>query len=452
MRLSGETNAHAEGKNQTTTGYSEVCFGNLDCFLQDYGKQCNETSSSGKGGRDYCMIVTLSGQTNAHMALTKYYPYSVCCKAQGFSCVCDYDGVCEQGETPVNCPDCVAVCGNGLLELPEECDGNNWTVGINGCEDLGSGFNGGQLYCYPAGTLGPQGNNIGCTFNTTGCTTSQSQPQCNDGVDNDGDGTCDYQGCEGMEMDNGCSGENDDSESECGNGVLEPDAQELCDCGGEECTNEQLGGKKCTDRGYKGGTLNCTSSCTYNVEKCIGYEGFCRDNEPFGFYEGGAWLSPSSCQDYNRVYPIPEGGDRINHTNRRELCLKDCVPGASDPINNGYTGGTLQYWGCGFDEKENDGVEYNGECYFYFNLTNNPSQACRLDYTILENCGPDNPFRKVRVTAQPVGVGDWECDAGCGNGQACETQIMCPRVIELPAISTIAVSYTHLTLPTIYSV
>lgn len=48
--------------------------------------------------------------------------------------------------------------------------------------------------------------------------------------------------------------------SVCGNGIKE---------GGEHCdSNDDLGGKNCTNLGFDGGTLNCTPACEYNTGEC----------------------------------------------------------------------------------------------------------------------------------------------------------------------------------------
>lgn len=56
----------------------------------------------------------------------------------------------------------------------------------------------------------------------------------------------------------------DAGEAVCGNGKIE--GKELCD-------GKNLGGETCKtigDAGFTGGTLSCTSSCTFNMSKCTG--------------------------------------------------------------------------------------------------------------------------------------------------------------------------------------
>ncbi|MEE4298053.1 MAG: hypothetical protein V2J24_01310 [Pseudomonadales bacterium] len=84
-------------------------------------------------------------------------------------------------------------------------------------------------------------------------------PQCSDGIDNDGDGLTDFSG-----GDTGCTDANDTDERECGDGYL--DSNEACDPG----PPLQLGGESCSSQGFGGGTLGCTVSCTLDTSGCTG--------------------------------------------------------------------------------------------------------------------------------------------------------------------------------------
>jgi len=106
-------------------------------------------------------------------------------------------------------------CGDGIVNpdppLNEECDLTN--LSEETCVTLG--YDGGTLTC-----------TVDCFFNQTLCTTSPggngggggSNPpkQCNDNIDNDEDGFCDYDGCTingiFLEADPGCTNTYDDSE------------------------------------------------------------------------------------------------------------------------------------------------------------------------------------------------------------------------------------------------
>ena len=73
LRLSGNTNAHAEGPGQNNLGYNDVCFGDLNC---------EEKTSCLSGETE---IVRLSSSTNAHLALgaSGNYGVRICCVTGG---------------------------------------------------------------------------------------------------------------------------------------------------------------------------------------------------------------------------------------------------------------------------------------------------------------------------------------------------------------------------------
>lgn len=474
LRISSQTNAHIEAPGKASPDYSDVCYGDLDCFLQVAGSECD----AGGGSNQYSRIISFIGDTNTHAFLIPVTGERVlCCKTSQSSPICDYDGTCDSanGEAPINCPDCALKCGDRVVQPWEECDGTNLR-GFD-CTNFtdDSKYVGGMLSCYTAGHA------LGCTFNESSCTLSE----CSDGGDNDGDGARDIWdfGClengvyvpgrnnesfylaqcqdgkdnDGDEMidsvDGGCLNNQDNSEGLCGDSYLDPG--ESCDCGATSVgtcnwTAVQDVGQECSDvnEDYRGGTVWCTDSCSYDLDDCEGYPGFCIAEQPFLIEdeeEEGVWLSPSSCKEYNDVYPDDNPQDKAN---RKELCLNDCVAGASDPVNNGYTGGQLVDWGCGWDPAGDSG----GECYFYFNSSaSNPDQSCRLDYTITSDCGPDNPFRLVEVTPSPIPPNEnWECDAGCGPDKDCQAQILCPRVISLPFIGGFGLALAVIVITLVY--
>src|SRR3989344_745725 len=86
----------------------------------------------------------------------------------------------------------ISVCGNNLAEGGEQCDGS----ALNGASCPSLGFPSGSLSCTPA-----------CEFDTSSCT-SGSNPQCSDGIDNDGDGKTDYPGDPGCDS----TGDNDEAD------------------------------------------------------------------------------------------------------------------------------------------------------------------------------------------------------------------------------------------------
>lgn len=195
-------------------------------------------------------------------------------------------------------PDCSVSCGNGRLDVWEQCDGTE--LGGASCTELG--FYGGELSCHD-----------NCMFDLTEC-----GDKCGDGVVDVGeqcDGS-DFSGRTCVEMGFGagilrCSADCAVIDiachnNFCGNGGI--DAGEDCDgadlaghtcvslghtggvldcaecafnetactrCGnhvaeaGEECDFPDLGGMTCIGLGYAGGgLLSCTVGCLFNVEGC----------------------------------------------------------------------------------------------------------------------------------------------------------------------------------------
>lgn len=126
------------------------------------------------------------------------------------------DGTCNGSETQANCPaDCgtvPALCGNGVLNSGESCDGAN----LNGkvCSTLGLGFTGGSLSCTSS-----------CTFNTTACTSSTVE-NCSNGLDDDRDGLIDW-------LDPSCS-TSYTGERYCSDGV-DNDSDGYTDCNDHDC-------------------------------------------------------------------------------------------------------------------------------------------------------------------------------------------------------------------------
>lgn len=104
--------------------------------------------------------------------------------------------------------------------------------------------------------------------------------ECNDGLDNDGDGTVDYPN------DPGCTSLSDTDETNCGDGVCEGGETvsscssdcvpaELCGNnvieGSEVCDGTDLDGQNCGSQGFSGGILNCNSACTgFDTSGCFG--------------------------------------------------------------------------------------------------------------------------------------------------------------------------------------
>ncbi|MBT6433689.1 MAG: hypothetical protein HOK28_11390 [Deltaproteobacteria bacterium] len=186
------------------------------------------------------------------------------------------------------------VCGNGIIETGELCDGLAFPSGSASCQDMG--FTGGELSC-----------NQSCTIvDTTGCEADSADPSdtsdpsdtpepsdasdssstsdpadpssvaiCGDDIIQAGE-TCDGldldgAGCETLGFESGallclndCSGFDTSGCSElsgsCGDGVLDE---------GELCDGDDFGGVTCETVGYLGGVLGCQPDCmAYVLDAC----------------------------------------------------------------------------------------------------------------------------------------------------------------------------------------
>ncbi len=105
-------------------------------------------------------------------------------------------------------------CGNGAIDQGEVCDGGN--LGGKQCTDF-AGYTGGTLGCssdcksydFSQCTLPPPPPPVNCPADGPSVC-----PECNDGIDNDGDGFIDWNGGPGGEpKDPHCKSASDDSES-----------------------------------------------------------------------------------------------------------------------------------------------------------------------------------------------------------------------------------------------
>jgi hypothetical protein len=209
-------------------------------------------------------------------------------------------------------------CGNGVLDPNEECEGDD--LDAQTCE--GFGFSGGQLGC-----------NADCSYDTSMC----------------------------------------DAAAVCGDGVLDADKGESCDCGAQgNCTPAQLGELTCANfdspKGvsFGGGTLGCNSpaACSYNVDDCT----YCGDNKRNG---------AEDC----------DGGDLGGQT-----CL-----------SLGYDAGALS---C------NVGCSYNTGTCESFSCGDNKCQAGEDSCVCPEDC-PEDPNTCSACECGGQGGPDCYCDIFC---------------------------------------
>lgn len=144
-----------------------------------------------------------------------------------------------------------AVCGNGVAELAEECDG----VDLKGAT------------CHPNFPEGVLACGADCTLFTTGCY------RCGDGAKNMAE-ACDGSNLGGKSCQIlGFSGGNlvcsPDCKSfdtsgclplpSCGNAVKE---------GNEQCDGAQFDGQTCASLGFDRGTLQCSAMCVFDTTNC----------------------------------------------------------------------------------------------------------------------------------------------------------------------------------------
>lgn len=162
--------------------------------------------------------------------------------------------------------DSQGICGDGIVNVMEQCDG----------EDLRSvtcsminGYTGGTLTCYPPGT------NNECMYDTTQC--DHGTGYCGDGIINnyfmeecDGYNWGDIISCQDLGFEGGtlactdCQFDTIQCTSYygvCGDDILNA---------GEDCEPTRPLVVSCTDfDSFTGGSLLCTSDCTYDVSNCV---------------------------------------------------------------------------------------------------------------------------------------------------------------------------------------
>ncbi len=149
----------------------------------------------------------------------------------------------SDGLTDCDDPDCIdptfcglGVCGNGLLESPEECDGSD----LGGATCVSLGYTGGTLACSPD-----------CTLDTSRCIPRPGSEICDNQIDDDSDGLTDCSDPDCLQIPGACP--------ICGNGIAES---------AEECDGTDLAGQTCESLGFQGGRLTCNPDCTLNASGC----------------------------------------------------------------------------------------------------------------------------------------------------------------------------------------
>jgi hypothetical protein len=268
-------------------------------------------------------------------------------------------------------------CGNNIIESTENCDGSN----LNGQTCQLQGYDFGQLSC-----------NVGtCSFNLNNC-------QCNNGF---------YYNLTQKD----CVPINNPV---CGNGIIE---------GSEQCDGNNLNGNTCSTYGFLSGTLTCNSdctinnsgcsnSCTGNYATCFGSGTLIGDICYYGSQNNFCQTPPTwSCS--NGAYIDCNGLDDNNVTDLRIAdysgsqftCSATCV-GENCCQKNEFI--------CNFNNLCNNKLVFgnnyycfNNGSYYLSSNSNAPSEICNdgldndCDGQIDENCRIDEKEKSISVWFTP---------------------------------------------------
>lgn len=278
---------------------------------------------------------------------------AMCGFAEMVSCT-DGDGCCAEGCSRETDDDCDAICGDGLQDPGETCDGdcpqvcddgnactvNTWSGSADSCDLLcstsliaacensdgccpvgchagvdddcvaicGNGIIEGAELCDGACPQDCHDNNA-CTADTVSGSIDTCDAQCSfDEILSciDGDGCC-ASGCD-FNNDNDCS-------SSCGNGIL--DAGETCD---GDCPISCNDSDVCTDDGSTGSWDTCSLVCTHQpVLSCIDGDGCCAP--------GCSQALDNDCEAVcgNGVVELAESCDDGDSTDDGNGCSAACV-------------------------------------------------------------------------------------------------------------------------------
>ena len=234
--------------------------------------------------------------------------------------VCD-NAACEPGENALNCDsDCNPECGNYICEPPE--NSSTCTDCLENCGDSECTSNENAVICPE--DCDPQCGNGICEQPTE--SSSSCALDCLSSCGNDA--------CDGGLGENSQTCPIDCPILECGNNIQED---------GEKCDGIDMNGNDCINisLGYTGGTLRCTSECTFNTTDC-------RTSSGGGGGGGGGCTPRWNCTEWSdcgyfsgtRVRTctdLAHCGTDTNKPTEKEQCRG--IPACTDGLmNNGEQG------------------------------------------------------------------------------------------------------------------
>ena len=201
---------------------------------------------------------------------------------------------------------------------------------------------------------------IAASFVFSGCVTGQAKggvkgapsdkelTECNDGIDNDGDVYIDYQfitegkGKNKVETyvgDLGCTSEDDNDESNNGDGVCEEDFGETCETAPEDCgscfieCSDTDEGIDFTTKGFVSGTWDDGDIADNQPDVCGGdilNEYYCNSSNDEGYIQMILHTCPNGCEDGACV----EESTCVDSDNT--IDINNNPPNSSDPNKNTY--------------------------------------------------------------------------------------------------------------------
>lgn len=258
-------------------------------------------------------------------------------------------------------PSRIESCGNGRLDVGEDCDGG---LGIVSCQSLGLGE--GEVTCHPTA----------CRHDASNCSSATWTP-----IDCQGSGGCDNPPppCGGMA---GC----DVTPPVCGDGLLDR---------GESCDGRELGGQSCAALGYAHGTLRCDGGCVLDASDC----GYCGDGRRGGPEPcDGADVAGQDCVSFG----LGEGPVR---------CTPDCEIDTSQCFRP-----PDEFCGDGFasSPEECDGADLAGRTCENLGLGQG-RLGCHADCQL----DPSQCFQSMQFCGDGFASFPEECDGGDLAGQSC---------------------------------